>query len=85
MRAAEAGDDEGWVAPEPAEEVIVEEILAATDLSREDIEPLTEHVDFEQLATLLSGEGTDEPTTFSVEGHEITVSADGDVTITDAE
>jgi hypothetical protein len=32
--------EEGWVAPEPAETVIVEEVLAATDLSADTVEPL---------------------------------------------
>lgn len=72
------GDGE-WVAPEPAEQVIVDEVLAATDLTPEDVEPLDEHVDFDALAELLEGEGG--TLTFPIQDHDITVSSDGDVAV----
>lgn len=76
--------DEGeWVAPEPASTVLLEELLAATDLQREDIEPLTDHVDFEALGAVLAGDA-EETITFSVEGHEVTVGEDGSVDVAPA-
>jgi hypothetical protein len=76
------GDDEAgaWVAPEPAEDVIVDEILAETDLARDTVEPLTDYVDLETLDTVLSGDG-DGPCTFDVEGHTVSVTADGEVSV----
>jgi hypothetical protein len=79
--AGDAADEaEAWVTPEPAELVIVEEVLAATDLPRAAIEPLEEHVNFEALEMVL--EGDDEGVlTFDVDGHEITVAHDGSVEV----
>jgi len=77
----DGGDDEGaWVAPEPAEDVIVDEILAETGLGRDAIEPLTDYVDFETLDTVLSGDGSG-PCTFDVEDYTVSVTADGRVSV----
>ncbi|MUV89265.1 hypothetical protein GJ629_04595 [Halapricum sp. CBA1109] len=82
---SEATDDaEAWVAPEPAEEVIVADVLAATDLDREAVEPLSDYVDFDALDALLSGESDAESLAFEVDGHEVTVTADGGVTVESA-
>jgi len=78
--AAES-ETEGWLAPEPADEVIVAEVLDSTDLSREDVEPLGEHVDFERLHELLAGDSEADTLTFTVEEIEVTASADGSVTV----
>lgn len=81
----DAGDDEeAWVAPEPAEKVIVETVLATTDLSPGTVEPLAEHVDFEALDETLSGEN-DDSVTFDIEDYTVTVASDGTVTVADAE
>jgi len=61
--------------------VIVAEVLDSTDLSREDVEPLGEHVDFERLHELLAGDSEADTLTFTVEEIEVTVSADGSVTV----
>jgi hypothetical protein len=74
----EGGD--GWEVPEPAHDVIVEEVLAGTELSRDDVEPLSDHVDFEALRAVLSGE-TDETLTADIEGHAVRVESDGTVTV----
>jgi hypothetical protein len=79
----DVGDDEKeWVVPKPADEVIVAEIVDRSDLTREDIEPLSEHVDFEQLHELLAS-STSGPAdlTFTIDGVEVGVTAEGDVTI----
>lgn len=82
IRDRDQDADGGWVAPEPAEDVIVEEVLAATDLERETVEPLTDYVDLETLTTLLSGEGEDD-VTFVVEDYAVTVDSDGAVEVAD--
>jgi hypothetical protein len=76
------GDEEGWVVPEPADEVIVAEIVDRSDLSRGEVEPLSDHVDFERLHDLLASTTT-EPAdlTFSIEGIEVVITADGTVTV----
>lgn len=86
IRGQDESDDEGWLAPEPADEVIIEEIVDASDLSREDVEPLDDHVAFEELHALLAGadDGPGE-VTFTVDGWSVTVGADGSVAVTEAE
>lgn len=79
-----ADDASAWLVPEPADEVIVDELLGASDLSREDIDPLEEYVDFAALHALLSGDDTDD-VSFDVEGWTVTVTADGTVSVADAE
>lgn len=74
-------DEEGWLAPEPADEVILAEVLDSTDLSQEDIEPLGEYVDFERLHDLLAGDSEEDALTFTVEDIDVTVCADGSVTV----
>lgn len=82
---SEASDDaEAWVAPEPAEEVIVADVLAATDLDRETVEPLSDYVDFDALYALLSGESDAASLTFEVEGHTVTITGDGAVAVESA-
>lgn len=80
--ASDADDEEGWLVPEPADEVIVDEILDATALSRDDVEPLSDYVEYEQLHELLAGDGPDD-LTFAMEDVEVTVTADGSVTVSD--
>jgi len=43
------GHDDEWVSPEPAETVITEALLAATDLTDEDIDYIGSHVDAAKL------------------------------------
>lgn len=81
-----ADDEESaWLAPEPADEVIVEELLAASDLVREDVEPIEEHLDFADLHALLSGGDDVDDLTFTVEGWAVTVTHDGSITVEEAE
>jgi len=81
IREEAAADESGWLAPEPADEVIVAEVLEASALSREDVEPLGDHLDFEQLYDVLAGDSAADELTFSVEGVTVTVSVDGSVTV----
>jgi hypothetical protein len=75
-------DDETWVSPEPASEVILEEVAAAVDADPDDFEALDAYVDLEDLAELFAEEtDEDESLTFELEGHEVTVSRNGDVDV----
>ena len=73
------GDDE-WVSPEPAEAVISDALFDATELTADDIDYIGSYVDAAKLRAVV-GDGDDETITFDVEGHEVTVTAGGDVTV----
>ncbi|EMA10802.1 hypothetical protein SAMN05443574_10212 [Haloarcula vallismortis] len=77
-RATEGSDD--WVSPEPAGDVIADAVLEATDLDADDIDGLDTYVDSESLRAVV-GEGTTESLTFAVEGHDVTVTADGEISV----
>lgn len=75
-------DDGEWVVPEPADEVIVSEIVENSDLSRDSVEPLWDHVEFERVHELLASTASDSAAvTFTIDGVEVTVTADGAVTV----
>lgn len=71
--------DDEWVSPAPAEDLIVEAVVEAGDVDAEEIGDLTQYVDIEELAAVV--EGANEELTFTVEGHEVTVTSDGDVAV----
>jgi hypothetical protein len=77
-RATEGSDD--WVSPEPAEDVITDAVLEATDLDADDIDELDTYVNSESLRAVV-GERTTESLTFTVEGHDVTITADGEVSV----
>lgn len=77
-----ADGGETWVSPEPASEVIVEEVAAAVDADPDDFDALDEYVDLDDLAELFEEEtDEDESLTFEVERHEVTVSRNGDIDV----
>ncbi|WP_336336669.1 HalOD1 output domain-containing protein [Haloarcula brevis] len=77
-RTAERSD--GWVSPEPAGDVIADAVVGATDLDAADIDAIETYVDGESLRAVVT-EGTTESLTFAVEGHDVTITADGDVAV----
>ncbi|MEF8827711.1 MAG: HalOD1 output domain-containing protein [Haloarcula sp.] len=77
-RAMEGSD--GWVSPEPASDVIADAVIEATDLAEGDIDTLDTYVDSESLRAVVT-EGTTESLTFAVEGHDVTITADGEVSV----
>ena len=77
-RATEGSDD--WVSPEPASDVITDAVIEATDLSADDIDALDTYVDSESLRAVVA-DGTTESLTFAVEGHDVTITADGEVSV----
>jgi hypothetical protein len=73
-------DDGEWVSPRPAEEVVIELVTEATDLSAGDIDDIDVYVDTDDLAAHLDGDPS-EPLTFAVEGHGVAVDTDGTVDV----
>lgn len=77
MIRGETADE--WVSPVPAEEVIVEAVVEVSDLDADEIDDLATYVDIDELAAVVNG--GDESLTFEVEGHDVTVTGDGDVAV----
>jgi hypothetical protein len=75
----EDGEDE-WMRPQPAGAAIVEAVTAATDLTEADLAPPDRYVDRDDLRALREGDAGDE-LTVRVEGHEVTVRADGTIDV----
>jgi len=76
-------DADAWIAPEPASDVVTDAIVAKSELAREAVEPLEEHVDFETLRAVLTGDA-EPPVTFDVDGVVVTVDRDGAVGISES-
>lgn len=74
------GDGE-WEQPIPVREVVFERLEAEGGLSPDTLADFSTYVDKAELAAVLDGEG-DEQLSFSVEGHTVTVTADGEITVT---
>jgi hypothetical protein len=71
--------DEDWVSPTPAGAAVAEAVSEATDVSAEEIDDIEAYVDPADLRAVLDGD--DENVTFDVEGHDVTVTADGDIDV----
>jgi hypothetical protein len=69
--------DEEWVTPTPARTAIADAVAEATDLEGEDIGDVEEYVDLPALRAVLDGD--EEELTFTIEGHEVTVTGAGDI------
>lgn len=74
-------DDDGeWVRPIPAGVAVSDALGERTDLDADEVDTLDAYVDLDDLRALL-GDERSEPLTFSVEGHEVSIDADGEITI----
>jgi len=73
-------EEEEWVSPTPARAVILEAVTDQTDLEEGDLDDLGAYVDRDELREVLEEDGADK-TTFAVEGHDVTVDSDGNVTV----
>lgn len=73
-----AGDEE-WVSPTPAQTAITDAVTDATDLIEEDIDDIDAYVDLGDLRAVL--DGVDDELTFTVEGHQVTVTETGDISV----
>ena len=76
----QGGEDDEWLSPKPATAVITDALFERTGLSSDDIDHIDAYVDPETLRAVV-GDGERETVTFDIEGHEVTVSDDGDVLV----
>lgn len=73
-------DDEEWVHPTPASVAITEIVTTETDLDTADIQDLGAYLDWEELRSVLEDQDDGEYP-FTIEGHDVRVTADGDITV----
>ncbi|MFD1588664.1 HalOD1 output domain-containing protein [Halorientalis brevis] len=74
-------DEEAWMTPQPASDVIIEEIGEEVGGDSSSVESLDEYVDLDDLAAVFDGD--EEAITFEVEGHDVTVTEAGEITVDD--
>ncbi|WP_225333062.1 HalOD1 output domain-containing protein [Halomicrobium urmianum] len=75
------GDDgDEWVTPRPVDEVVVDAVAASTDLERGDLDAIDAYADLDEVAAVVA-DGDRESVTFPVEGHEVTLTREGDVSV----
>ena len=70
-------EGEEWVSPKPVRVAIVEVVTAQTDLAADDLDDIESYVDPDHVRGVI--EGDEESVTFTVEGHEVTLSEDGTI------
>jgi len=75
-----AEEDGEWERPIPARDAIRDAVVAATDLEETEVHDLDAYLDPERLRGLLEGDG-EYTRTFRIEGHDVTVTADGEITV----
>lgn len=75
-----AEDDDEWERPIPARVAIRDAVTAATDLEQRELQDLDAYLDWEQLRELLDGDGG-QSRTFRIESHDLTITADGEITV----
>jgi hypothetical protein len=80
----DSDDEEAWVSPQPASRVVLEAVAEAVDGDVDDFDDLDAYVDLDDLAAVFDDEDVDD-ITFSVEDHDVTVDATGDVDVDAAE
>jgi hypothetical protein len=75
-------EEETWVSPQPASEVIIDAVAEAVDEDPDEFDALEEYVDLEDLAELFSGDEDETANiSFAVEGHDVTVHRSGEVDV----
>jgi hypothetical protein len=76
---AETDGEEAWVSPQPASDVVMDEVASAVDADPNDFASLEEYVDLADLVAVFEG---DEPSlTFEVDDHEVTVTDAGEIDV----
>jgi hypothetical protein len=71
-------DDGGWEQPIPISRAIVRAVTNVTDLGEDDLADLSTYVETHRIVRLLETDATD-PVSFEVEGHDVTLHADGGI------
>lgn len=71
-------DEGGWEQPIPISRAIVKAVTNVTDLGEDDLDDLSTYVETHRIVRLLETDQTD-PVSFEVEGHAVTLHADGGI------
>lgn len=71
--------DEEWVRPTPVQAAVTDAVTATTELDGDDIDDIETYVARADLRAVLGGDR--EKLTFEVEGHDVTVTGDGDIDV----
>jgi hypothetical protein len=75
-------DEETWVSPQPASEVIIDAVAEAVDEDRDELDALSEYVDIDELAELFTGDEDDDASiSLEIEGHDVTVHRSGEIDV----
>lgn len=77
------GDDEPWVNPQPASEVVLETVADSLDTDEDDFDDLSAYVDLDDIAAVVDKDTDEESVTFDVDDHEVTLHESGDVVVED--
>jgi hypothetical protein len=79
LRPDDAGDDDSWVTPQPASDVVIDVVAEEVDGDADEFDDLSAYVDAEDLAAVFDGD--DDSITFDVESTAVTVHASGDIDV----
>jgi hypothetical protein len=71
-------DEGGWEKPIPISRAIVTAVTNVTDLTEDELDDLSAYVETHRIVRLLETDQTD-PVSFEVEGHAVTLHADGGI------
>lgn len=77
---SEGDQGEEWVSPTPVGTAVAEAVSETTDVEESDLDDLGSYVDIDDVRSLLAGEGG-ETLTFDIEGHDVTIHADGEIDV----
>jgi hypothetical protein len=74
-------DDEPWVNPRPASDVVRQELEERVDIDEDDFDDLSAYVDLDDIAAVVDTNTDEESVTFDVNDHEVTVHESGAVAV----
>lgn len=77
-------DDEPWVNPQPASDVVRQELGERVDIDEDDFDDLSAYVDLNDIAAVVDTKTDEESVTFDVDDHEVTVHESGEVAVDEA-
>lgn len=78
-------DDETWIQPRSIEEIIIDALLETDEYEADDLDPISEYVDYDELEAVLDGEADSSTHSFVVEEHDVTVHDSGNVEVSATE
>lgn len=73
-------DDDNWARPTPAGVAVRTAVAEQTPLDEDGLDSLDTYVDLQAVEALVDGD-RDDPVTFTVESHEVTIDDAGTITV----